>query len=227
MKKIGLFLIAAMAVFAFTSCNDSDNDYYTGSTLITVVPVENSNYYFRQDNGKTVYPSINLVSGYEIPKEEQRAIIYYSLLDSQQEGYDHNIKLFGIENILTKNVVLVDSQNELDEIGDDPIDVNRVWVGDGYINIIFEFPFNPTSKPHYINVIQNNVDKSTPNQKDYITLELRHNAYGDTKGYSYQGIAAFNINDIINSSYKGIYLRVKNTSGNIIFQKIELEEGYK
>lgn len=42
-----------------------------------------------------------------------------------------------------------------------------------------------------------------------------------------KGLPAFNINDIINSSYKGIYLRVKNTSGNIIFQKIELEEGYK
>ena len=38
MKKIGLFLIAAMAVFAFTSCNDdTDGDYPRYTPLITTV----------------------------------------------------------------------------------------------------------------------------------------------------------------------------------------------
>ena len=65
MKKIGLFLIAAMAVFAYTSCNDdTDGDYPRYTPLITTVHTiggeegeASADYYFQRDNGEKLYPS--------------------------------------------------------------------------------------------------------------------------------------------------------------------------
>lgn len=227
MKKFSLFLIAALTITFFVSCEDSDGDYYTGATLITVVPMENNNYYFQLDNGETIYPSINLVSNYELSQNAQRAIIYYRTLDIPIEGYNHSIKLFGIENILTKDMIKIDTEDELDKIGDDPININKIWIGGGYLNIFFEFPSNLTSTKHYINVIKNAIETKEANLDKYITLEFRHNAYEDTQGYMYQGAAAFKINDLIEDTCQGIYLRVKNTTGNITYHKIELKSNDK
>ena len=83
MKKIGLFLIAAMAVFAFTSCNDdTDGDYPRYTPLITTVRTiggeegeASADYYFQRDNGEKLYPSDKTrVPDYK-GKERQRAII--------------------------------------------------------------------------------------------------------------------------------------------------------
>ncbi len=222
MKKLNLFLLPALALLSLAACdNDSDGDYYTGIALVSVMPLENGSYYFQQDNGQSIYPSINLVSNYKIQQKDQRAFIYYKLLNAQEIGYDYNIKLYGIENILTKDILIISSQDELDKIGDDPINITKAWVGDGYLNVCFQFPFTPESKPHYINIIQNKIDNSSiSNFEDGIVLEFRHNAYNNINGILTNGVAAFKLNDTINPNNKNIYLRIKTLSGNIIYQKI-------
>ena len=67
MKKIGLFLIAAMAVFAFTSCNDdTDGDYPRYTPLITTVRTiggeegeASADYYFQPASPTTRARSVS------------------------------------------------------------------------------------------------------------------------------------------------------------------------
>ena len=60
MKKIGLFLLAALTVVGFSACNDDDGDYPTSNPLITpACPLDGCDYYFKPDNGHTLEPSDN------------------------------------------------------------------------------------------------------------------------------------------------------------------------
>lgn len=224
MKKPLYFLLFSLVLFGLVSCeNDNDGDYYTGIALVSIIPTENG-YYFRQDNGESIYPSVNFVSGYELPQKDQRAFIYYSLLETEQPGYDYSIKLFGIENILTKEILIVDSQEELEKIGNDPINITKAWMGDGYINIWFQFPFTSGSEPHYINLIQNKLVTSTSDNEDGIILEFRHNAYGDTNNIIHEGLAAFKVKDLLNPNIKKIFLKTKTLSDNLIYYEINISK---
>ena len=111
MKKFGLFLIAALAGTAFTSCNDDDGDYPKYSPLITTVhSLDGGDYYFQRDNGETLYPGDkSRVPGYKPdPDKTQRTIIWFNLL-SGIEGYDYNIALYNVENIFTGTSMIVDT----------------------------------------------------------------------------------------------------------------------
>ena len=60
MKKFGLFLIAAIAVTAFTSCNDDDGGEPLRTLITTVRTLDGGDYYFQRDNGETLYPGNKL-----------------------------------------------------------------------------------------------------------------------------------------------------------------------
>ena len=66
MKKFGLFLIAAIAVTAFTSCNDDDGGEPLRTLITTVRTLDGGDYYFQRDNGETLYPgNKSRVPGYK------------------------------------------------------------------------------------------------------------------------------------------------------------------
>ena len=127
MKKIGLFLIAAMAVFAFTSCNDdTDGDYPRYTPLITTVRTiggeegeASADYYFQRDNGEKLYPSDKTrVPDYK-GKERQRAIIWFNLLKESVPDYDYNIALYAVDEIFTGKAQVVNTAEELEALGQD------------------------------------------------------------------------------------------------------------
>ena len=75
MKKFGLFLIAAIAVTAFTSCNDDDGGEPLRTLITTVRTLDGGDYYFQRDNGETLYPgNKSRIPGYKPdPDKTQRA----------------------------------------------------------------------------------------------------------------------------------------------------------
>ena len=94
MKKFKLFLLAAVAVLpVLQSCNDSDVEGADSMALVTILNPGglSGTFYFKADNGQTLYPSQFAVptGGYN-PEDGQRAFIYYSLLEekSQQDRFD-------------------------------------------------------------------------------------------------------------------------------------------
>ena len=129
MKKFKLFLLAAVAVLpVLQSCNDSDVEGADSMALVTILNPGglSGTFYFKADNGQTLYPSQFAVptGGYN-PEDGQRAFIYYSLLEEKSQQYDYNIKLYGISEILTKDVEEMNESNEA-EFGDEPIELVKL-----------------------------------------------------------------------------------------------------
>lgn len=110
------------------SCNDSDVEGADSMALVTILNPGglSGTFYFKADNGQTLYPSQFAVptGGYN-PEDGQRAFIYYSLLEEKSQQYDYNIKLYGISEILTKDVEEMNESNE-DEFGDEPIELVKL-----------------------------------------------------------------------------------------------------
>ena len=108
MKKFGLFLIAAIAVTAFTSCNDDDGGEPLRTLITTVRTLDGGDYYFQRDNGETLYPgNKSRVPGYKPdPDKTQRVIIWFTLQNGIAD-YDYNIDLYFVENIYTGTSVFI------------------------------------------------------------------------------------------------------------------------
>lgn len=83
MKRFGLFLLVTMAAAIFTSCNDSDGDYPRLSAFATVKTLENNDFYFMLDDGKTIYPGDKSRLGAYKAEEDTRAIIAFNLLNNK------------------------------------------------------------------------------------------------------------------------------------------------
>lgn len=97
-EKFGLFLIAAIAVTAFTSCNDDDGGEPLRTLITTVRTLDGGDYYFQRDNGETLYPgNKSRVPGYKPdPDKTQRVIIWFTLQNGIAD-YDYNIDLYFVE----------------------------------------------------------------------------------------------------------------------------------
>ncbi len=114
---------------------------------------------------------------------------------AEGEENEYDIRLHYIIEPLDKPMVIKSeaTEEELEEIGDDPIDLVRGWFSGGYINIIFQTEFKKDSKvKHFINLVVD--DSKTEDGK--LFLELRHNAYGETNA----GLSSSNRDIIIGSS---------------------------
>ena len=118
MKKFGLFLIAAIAVTAFTSCNDDDGGEPLRTLITTVRTLDGGDYYFQRDNGETLYPgNKSRVPGYKPdPDKTQRVIIWFTLQNGIAD-YDYNIDLYFVENIYTGTSEVVTDAARLEELG--------------------------------------------------------------------------------------------------------------
>jgi len=126
------------------------------------------------------------------PKADQRVIVNYTLLSDQQGKYDHYAKVNGIQEILTKEIVNLTTENEK-EIGNDPVKILDLWTGDGYLNIHFGYNVGGLNN-HYINLVKNKLEQSgAKNATEPIILEFRHNANEDSEIYGIKSYAAFNL----------------------------------
>ncbi len=211
----------ALAAVIMTACFDSNGDYPRYRPVWTTVhTLDNADYYFEHNSGETLYPGDkSRVGGYEAT-EGQRAIIAFNLLPEPAEGYDYNIALYSIRDILTKDPVTVTTQEQLDEIGDDRISILETQIGGGYLDIYFAL--NAGSK-HVLNLIVNQVD--TPQSLEgYTTVEFREKATDAVEGYTQEGYVSFRLGDLdpAVSGSKGLYIRFKNLNGNIEYHKAEI-----
>jgi hypothetical protein len=123
------------------------------------------------------------------PKEKTRAYVMYTLLSDEFQGYDHAVKILDLKSILTKSVAenLGDENDET--YGTDPVSISEMWIGDGYLNVVFEFDYGG-DVVHFINLIKNESVR-TP-----FFFEFRHHAYDDSKRYRRKGIASFDLSPV-------------------------------
>lgn len=207
MKKIGLFLIAAMAVLAFTSCNDdTDGDYPRYTPLITTVHTiggeageASADYYFQRDNGEKLYPSDKTrVPNYR-GKERQRAIIWFNLLKESVPDYDYNIALYAVDEIFTGKAQVVNTAEELEELG-----TAKTGFKEGMFNLSNEwltfyalYAANDNSKHTFsLAVDKSGTTEFKESAEGYLDVVVRHDAGGDAGGYDCGFYVSFDLTDI-------------------------------
>ena len=118
------------------------------------------------------------------------------------------VRLNGMEKILTKAPVEGDGT----ELGDDPINVRRMWLSGKYLNATFLFKWNDASIVHGINLW---VDAEHPGaDAQNVYVELRHNARGDRKYYEAFGRVSFDIRELIGQNTVTIHFSYTDYTGS-------------
>lgn len=171
------------------ACSDSDG-YSLGDfriSIATVVPEGEMTYSLLLDNGNKLWPAATDV--YYKPYENQRVFVNYTLLSGKMNGFDHYIKVNDIWNVLTKQVIELTEANA-DSIGNDPVRMNELWIGNHFLNTSFSFNYSGV-RPHAINMVQNKM--VTNDDGGVLELEFRHNSYNSTSNVLYNGFACFDL----------------------------------
>ncbi|MDR3119208.1 MAG: NigD-like protein [Mediterranea sp.] len=213
-----VLILALTPLMLLQSClNDNDNYYLA---IATFRAAENhGGYYFTLDDGQKMYPQQPSSGGME---DGQRVYVYFDILDEKTDGYKYTIEVKGIEKILTKELFVMDEQTA-DSIGDDKIDITGIWLGDGYLNIRFQFSgAHYPAKPHMVNLVRNDIEGANEeaDEEGYLSLEFRHNAFDDSQTALLNGIASFK-GPFIEKDLKGLKVRYNSINNGIKHVKVD------
>ena len=204
MRKLQFAALLIIILSGFLACDNNDgyslDDFRI--SIASVVPEGGQSYSLVLDNGKKLWPAAADVL-YR-PSENQRVFVNYTILSDKIDGFDHYIKVNDIWNVLTKPVIELTEENR-DSIGNDPVRMNDIWIGDHYLNTGFSFNYNGMT-PHAINLVQN--QSTTIKDKDVLELEFRHNSYKSTSNTLFNGFACFDLKPFQKEEKNSILIKV-------------------
>ena len=206
MRLFFVMLAAIAGMWTFQSCDNDDDSYSLGAfavEIMTAQPISEDSYYFIRDNGETLWPLAN--SDYRFsPQYRQRAQVNYTLLSDSIPGFSHGIKVNWIENILTKSIARYEGAANDSIYGTDPVQIEAMGIGGGYLNVCFGANYGNRGVAHYINLVPVAEQDSLP----YV-LEFRHNAYNDDALYSARGLVAFDLASLPDTGGKDVELTIR------------------
>jgi hypothetical protein len=162
----------------------------------------NAGFFLRLDDGTTLYPKNT--SGIEV-KDLNRMYVVYSLEDTQQEGYDAIVKLNQYSYVLTKDLFFLDnSEQQQDSIGNDPVHITAIWIGDDFLNVFFTIRTGYDNISHRINMVDiSPLIYPIPDGIRRLYLQFRHNAMNDNPYAEVNSIAAFRLHNYTGNMAKG------------------------
>lgn len=206
MKTLKSFIIVISSVFIFSIFNSClKDDYYSLDSYrisaLTIYPQEDNSYYFAMDDSKTLWPAASNYINFK-PTKIQRALVNYTILSDEMQGYDHFIKVNRIDTFLTKPI----AENvgiENDKVyGKDPVEILDFWVGDGFLNVYFGMKWGGKTA-HFINLIEDSKGSSA------YELEFRQNAYDDPKDTYGRSLVAFDLSSLPDTGDQTVDLKVR------------------
>lgn len=184
------------------SCKEDDTP--TDSLVISTINnlPDNDGFYFTLDNGKTMFPS-EIKADNKTYESGQRAFVIFNQLDQPINGYDYNVQVKQILEILTKDIITMgEGENTEEYIGNDPINITYMWITQDKKYLTIEYQFYGTgnsNRKHFLNLAINPVkpDLQDNEQTDeYINLEFRHNDEGDFAERLEEGYVSFKLDNI-------------------------------
>ncbi len=183
-----LDLVTIGILLIITGCDDNSKSLSNfGIDIATIIPEGNNTYSLRLDNGKKLWPVAKTVNFN--PLDNKRVLLNYTILSEQKDAFDYYIKINDIWEILTKEVIKLNHQNE-NSIGNDPVKTNAIWIGGDYLNASFMFNYGG-KQPHTINLVENTL---TPDfNQNVIELEFRHNSFESQSNKLYEGFVCFDL----------------------------------
>ena len=188
----GKIILTSILLFLIFNACDDDDGYSLSKrweTIATAYPVSGNSYYLMFDNGEKIGVAASNVT--YLPKANQRIYLNFTYLSDSTNGFDHLVKVNWLAEILTKEVIDLTFENQ-DSIGNDPVKIHSLWIGDDYLNIYFGYNYGKQST-HYINLVNNTIPDPYPSEGGEIYLEFRHNKNDDPEWYGKNGYAAFDL----------------------------------
>ena len=226
MKKKILILVAALP-FLFMACHNEEYyslDKFWQSIATVENPENNSAYFLVLDDSVRLWTAASNTNSR--PKDGQRIIANYTILNNQPEGseYDHDVRMNSVYEVLTKDIFKITPEKQ-DSIGNDPIGISTMWIGSKshYLNV--EFIFHGRDKLHLVSLVS---DDNKTYSDGKIHLEFRHNANNDTPDYRNAGIVSFDLRslqDPANEMTLDIVVHV-NEYGSSIEKEYNLKYNY-
>jgi hypothetical protein len=220
MKNYILLSLTLFLLIAFSSCSlDKESEMYYRQ--MGVVKGNSASTFMVEGDGGLVFKVVQFPPGYEIV-DGKRVIIRYSVVNSfEDQPYDYTIRIESVQNILTKNIVHVTSDEIRDTLQTDPVAISLVWVTKSFINV--EFLFKGNNRVHYFDLA---LDPEKQTKEGFISLDFHHNAKGDSKVYEYRGIISFPIEELQVEGVNSVKLNFRTTGEyNTPYVK-ELEYNY-
>lgn len=219
-------------LFAFTlalsSCSMGDDDIDNlwddignnpGNFVIGHATVEGNadNFRLHLDNGTVlvVYYSDVIIPENSDFGNGTRVIANFTVLGTgENNGVTYwSVRLNALTQILCKTPVFGwQSDISQSDMGDDPIDVDKVWFGGKYLNVNFYLYTGSSSVKHFINLY---VDAEHPDaDENNVYVEMRHNAYNDSQSSRVFGQASFDISDLLPEGKSSITVHFSYTDYN-------------
>lgn len=238
--KSFLFIFAAIIVFpVLQSCLDDDEDDSQVLVISTInrMGEDSKEFYFTLDDGKTMFPNnAHLWSGKEY-EDGQRAFVMFNTLDEPVKGYDYNIEVEQIAEVLTKDIITMgEGDNTEEKIGDDKINATYMWITQDKKYLTIEYQYYGThteDKKHFLNLVINPAAAVPATEGDdgengstedkFVNLEFRHHSEGDAPTRLGEGYVSFKLDKIKQQmeGMKGLRIRVNPLYGEI--KKYEIE----
>lgn len=199
MKKfkwlLGILLLALVPMLQ--SCDD--DGYSIGDfswDWATVHTTGGGGYYLEGDRWGTIDPVSTSIPWYK-PVDGERVVAFFNPLVDVEGGVQ--VKMEGVQDVLTKEVEEMKTEEESKEFGNDPIVIYQgdMWLGGKFLNVIFRQDI-PRSEKHRISLVQNLIGTEEPTplkvaEDGYVHLELRYNTYDDTTDYRGWGRVSYNL----------------------------------
>lgn len=228
MKKLtGLLAALALTIMpALQSCDNNDGysiGDFTPPLWATTHVVGNNAFYLDCDVWGTLWP-VNTDLGWFKPVEGERVITSFNPLSDNFQGYDHAVKLYNIQRVLTKQVEILTDEND-DEYGNDPMTIFKgdLGISGNHLNLIF-LQNLPSKEKHRISLVRPEDNADFIDQEGYLHLELRYNNYDDTTPRQAFGAVSYSLESIETEleTAKGIKLKLqseKNGEVTVTFNK--------
>lgn len=226
MNKYVFKPLVALLLLACCSCDDNDGDYAAYMDFVTVRTLAtSSDCYFQLDDGQTLYPGDRSRIGIYDAVDGQRALLYFSLLSETVPGYDYNAAIYEIRDIYTGETRLLTAE-ELALLPDDKVSLYDAWLRTNYLTLQIVYPVADNSKHNFTLACAEPAQsgEETSDDAEYLEVELRHDASGDTEGENRNCYISFPLEPLrtLLEGRKGISLRIQTQYNGVKSFQIDM-----
>lgn len=213
-----MMLMVALVPMA-QSCDLGDGDGYcylpnppgklVPNAIVTVKTAADNTVYLQLDDNTTLLP-LNL-KGHPFKGKEVRALVNFRQKNADATPYTKAVWVNGIDSVLTKPAVATLGEKNDEVYGKDPIEVVNSFptvCEDNYLTLYVGTVWGRSETRHLVNLV------TGVNPDDPYEVELRQNAFGDTKGQMAYTTVAFSLKSLPKTGGKKVKLRVKYQSFN-------------
>ncbi len=227
MKKIAMFLVAALGALTITSCNSDSNSDYPQGTIFATAESGSLGLYFVTDQDETLFVEEYMPANY-YPSWGDRVIFSYSIVKSGAEAdpFDYTIKIYEAIKARWANTQLVATNEDMEALGEGRLSFQLMQWSKETINM-YAVP-NGSSKGTYTLVYNEDSEfKPKYTEDGYINFVLCHDASTDqpSVNQNLNEYLSFSLEDFANQiaaeGSKGFILEATTSNGERGYLKID------